>query len=191
MIGANNYVVNTTPSIAINGEVLNENDLHNNPTLSMQSNEDNNNIPRVDSGEFFSHNDELNGNCMCLSNDAIDLYAVPITALRVKSRGLLSKRLNTIKVILSENGTPRDWRGVLNFIGSSDDVNTVQQKSDRMKEVLDIWVTENKSTATVGHLQQALGIIDRWDVIDDTADCFGNYFVENTFICKMICLKIA
>lgn len=116
---------------------------------------------------------EINGNCMCFADSGINLNDIPISALQSKSRLALSNGLNAIKVILSENGSPRDWRGVLNSIGLSDAVNMVYTKIDPMKEVLELWLQRQKESATIGNLQQILGIIDRWDVFDDTNDFFG------------------
>lgn len=175
MIGSNNYVENIPPMITINDEVSNNN-IENRPTLTLYPDEQNNNclVTATPLNEYRSHNDQINGNFLCLSNHIIRLDEIPISALRSKSRDLLSKRLNAIKVILSENGTPRDWRGVLNSIGLSVVVNTVQQKPDEMKEVLDLWLNTRKASATIGNLQNILGNIDRWDVVDDTNDYFGN-----------------
>lgn len=187
MIGSSNYVENIPPpTIIISHEELNNN-IHNRPTLTLCPVEQNNNYQVIDSPantEFCSHSDQINGNFMCLSNNVINLNEVPISALRTKSRDLLSKRLNAIKVILSENGTPRDWRGILNSIGLSDVVNTVQQKQDEMKEVLELWMNTRKTNATMGTLQTILGNIDRWDVVDDTNDYFSNYFNKNFDILK-------
>lgn len=178
MIGSSNYVENILPpTIIISGEVPKSN-IHNRPILTPD--EQNNNYQIIDSlvnTEYCNHSDQINGNFMCLSNNVINLNEVPISALRTKSRDLLSKRLNAIKVILSENGTPRDWRGILNSIGLSDVVNTVQQKQDEMKEVLELWMNTRKTSATIGTLQTILGNIDRWDVVDDTNDYFGIFFL--------------
>lgn len=182
MIGSSNYVENIQPpTIIISDEALNNN-IHNRPTLTLYSDEPNNNYQVIDSPapiEYCSHDDQINGNFLCLSNNVINLDDIPISALRTKGRDILSKRLNAIKVILSENGAPRDWRGVLNSIGSSDAVNAVQQKSDEMKEVLDLWMNTRKASATLGNLQRILGNIDRWDVVDDTYDYFGKFIYRS------------
>lgn len=161
---------------------------HRRPTLTLQihpNERNNNNFLRIDcaaaAAAAATDNDinaidsdtEINGNCMCFAESGINLNDIPISALQTKSRSVLSLRLNGIKVILSENGSPRDWRGVLNSIGLSDAVNTMYTKIDPMKEVLELWLQRQKDSATIGNLQQILGIIDRWDVFDDTNDSFG------------------
>lgn len=124
------------------------------------------------------------------SNDANDSYMseqmatfseIPISVLRSKSRDLLSRRLNTIKVILSENGLPRDFRGVLQCIGLNELLHSVQTKYDPMREVLDLWVNNQPKSATIYQLQHILGNIDRWDVVDDTNDLFGKIMYKFAF----------
>lgn len=180
MIGSNNYVENVSPTIILTDtDTVFSNNIHNRSTLALDPEEQNNNHPTtIDSaaGDYCQQNDQFNGNFMCLSNNVINLDDIPISALRAKSRDLLSKRLNAIKVILSEDGAPRDWRGVLNGIGLSDDLNAVQYKADPMKEVLELWA-QRKNNSTVANLQRILGNIDRWDVVDDTSDFFCEYHI--------------
>lgn len=176
MIGSTTYSQNITPAITINDEVF-SNNIHSQSTLILYPDEQNNSIPIIENSiiDYCGHNDQINGNCLCLSNNIINLNEIPISALRPKTRDLLSKRLNAIKAILSENGSPRDWRGVLGSIGLSDVVNAVQHKPDEMKEVLDIWMKSREDIAFIGTLQNVLGTIDRWDVVDDCNDYFGSY----------------
>lgn len=170
---------------------------HRRPTLTLQihpNEQNNNNFLRIDCSaaaaatvaaaaaspnhdiNAIDSDTEINGNCMCFAESGVNLNDIPISALQSKSRSVLSNRLNAIKVILSENGSPRDWRGVLNSIGLSDSVNVVNTKMDPMKEVLEMWLQRQKVPATIGNLQQILGIIDRWDVFDDTNDYFGKFY---------------
>lgn len=206
MIGLNNDVERIAPSISINDEAYsNRSTYTNRPTLQLDLTEPNNNtqFSHIENltgsteiagdgdgggggggggGGYCNHAiDQINGNFMCLVDNVISLTEIPISALRPKSREMLSKRLNATKVILSENGAPRDWRGVLNSIGLSDVCVTVQNKNDPMKEVLELWSKERKINATIGNLQQILGNIDRWDVVDDTNDLFGNSFTHYIF----------
>lgn len=173
MIGSSNYVENIAPAIIINDD-SSSNNIHNRPTLTLYSDGHNDNFLASDNSpiEYVDASDQINGNFLCLSNNIINLDDIPIEALRLKTKDLLSKRLNPIKVILSENGSPRDWRGVLNGIGLSDDITMVQHKPDEMKAVLDRWWDIHRDKATIGTLQKILGYIDRWDVVDDANDDF-------------------
>lgn len=124
---------------------------------------------------FCSGNDS---NILCLTEETNNFNAVSISMLRHKSRDLLSKRLNTIKVIVSENGYPRDYRGVLQSIGLNEFLSTVQAKPDPMKEILELWLSNHPGSATIHHLRYILGNIDRWDVVDDTNDSFSKLFIN-------------
>lgn len=50
-----------------------------------------------------------------------------------------------------------------------------------MKEVLELWINTRKETATIGTLQKILEKIDRWDVLDDTRECFGKIAIHSNF----------
>lgn len=192
----NNNNTTTTNNAFSNDDDDDSSAAHRRPTLTLQihpNEPNNNNFLRIDCSaaaaaaaaadsaaspindiNAIDSDNEINGtNCMCFVESGVNLNDIPISALQSKSRSVLSNRLNGIKVILSENGSPRDWRGVLNSIGLSDSVNMVHTKMDPMKEVLELWLQRQKVPATIGNLQQILGIIDRWDVFDDTNDYFG------------------
>lgn len=104
----------------------------------------------------------------------IDLSKIPISALRSESRIILSKLLNSEKVLL-ENGIHRDWRGVLQCALPQSNPLDICSKQDRMKEVLNIWCKEDTENATLAQLQSILQRIDRWDVLEDTNN-FGKRF---------------
>lgn len=119
-----------------------------------------------------------NPNVLCLSNNIIDLFDIPISALGQKCRERLSMNLNAIKVILSEDGVQRDWRGVHHYLHlKSLTLGYLQTKpdGDQMGELLRQWEKEEHENATLGQLRQIIGAIDRWDVVDDTSEMFGNY----------------
>lgn len=56
-------------------------------------------------------------------------------------------------------GICRDWRGLAHLA----EVQTSTVRSARA--VINAW--EVKQTATLGHLEQFLGQLDRWDLVDD------------------------
>lgn len=128
--------------------------------------------------------DANDSNILCFSEEMNNFNTVSISMLRHKSRDLLSKRLNTIKVIVSENGYPRDYRGVLQSIGLNEFLPTVQTKPDPMKEILELWLSNHPGSATIHHLRYILGNIDRWDVVDDTNESFSKLFtnIQNELI---------
>lgn len=155
----------------------------NNNIISDNNNNNNNNINETQAVNVTTYtvqnngNNNNNNNILCLSNDRVNIDDIPISVIRSKCRQLLSTHLNPIKVILSEDGVPRDWRGVLHWLNiGTVNVNHLQTKSDPMGELLSLWIKEHKGLATMGHLHEILGRIDRWDVVDDTSDFFGMYF---------------
>lgn len=173
---------NNAPAIIINDESSSCNSIHNLPTLTQDDVDAlNHHRPATDSSvdsssaEYLAGGEQINGHFLCLSDNVINLDDIPIEALRPKTKELLSKRLNAIKVILSENGSPRDWRGILSGIGLSDDLSVVEKSSDEMKAVLERWCETKKDKARIGTLQTILGYIDRWDVVDDTNDYFCKF----------------
>lgn len=101
---------------------------------------------------------------------SIDL---PLSLLRTESREMLSMHLNTIKVVLPESNLPRDYRGVLRCIGLNALLHSVELKVDPMSTVLDLWQNKRPHMATIGQLRHILGMIDRWDVVDETNDIFA------------------
>lgn len=108
--------------------------------------------------------------------------AMPISVLREKSRNSLSMHLNTIKVFVSENGYPRDYRGVLQSIGLNKFLSFVQTKPDPMAEVLKLWLNNKPKSATILQLRNVLENIDRCDVIDDTHESFGKFFFSSMLL---------
>lgn len=108
--------------------------------------------------------------------NTIRLESIPLSALRPKSHHLLSLLLNPIKHLPSEDGLPRDWRGVSHLAGLESQYGPLLSgHQNPTAKVIEIWSREKHSDekeATLAELQQILGSIDRWDVIDDTQQAF-------------------
>ncbi|XP_065367511.1 myeloid differentiation primary response protein MyD88 [Calliphora vicina] len=103
-----------------------------------------------------------------VESDVITFQEIPLTALSKKSLRKLSHLLNSRKVLRSEEGYERDWRGLASLARQKFlcDENTISG-DDPMTKVIQLWCTNNPKTATFAYLEQFLGIIDRWDVSDD------------------------
>lgn len=101
----------------------------------------------------------------------------PLTALSQNTRSQLAGMLNRKKVLRSEEGHERDWRGIANLAGVRSYMD--DDCSMPMDNVLKIWNEHNPKTAEVGHLEQFLGIIDRWDVRDDIQENLGRSHMHN------------
>lgn len=157
--------------------------------MTSQDDEINNNVVGVNQ---FANNDRsiqctynnANGNVMCLLYEQLNFDEVPISILSIKSKEVLSKQLNPLKVIPSENGLSRDWRGFLQLATNRSDYHI--SKTDPMKEVLECWSSNHKN-ATLGQLVNILQSIDRWDVIDDARECFRKY--KMIFVLHSILMK--
>ncbi|XP_017044563.1 myeloid differentiation primary response protein MyD88 [Drosophila ficusphila] len=89
----------------------------------------------------------------------------PLSELSFETRTQLSRMLNRKKVLRSEEGYQRDWRGILDLAKQKDFVD--ENANDPMGLVLVSWSQRDPQNATVGNLEDFLGIIDRWDVCDD------------------------
>ncbi|EDW01636.1 GH21551 [Drosophila grimshawi] len=89
----------------------------------------------------------------------------PLTELSGETRRQLACMLNRKKVLRSEEGYERDWRGIASLSGQREFVDECANMP--MDLVISNWIKHNPQTAEVGHLEEFLGIIDRWDVRDD------------------------
>lgn len=111
----------------------------------------------------------------------------PLTELSHKTKAQLAGMLNRKKVLRSEEGHERDWRGIASLAGVrsflNDDCNMP------MDNVLKIWIDQKPQTAEVGRLEEFLGIIDRWDVRDDIQENLGMLFFDTarSFIHLIFC----
>lgn len=125
-------------------------------------------------------NNNINSNgCTLVANPygTIDLKQVPIKVIRPECRQLLCKQLNGTKVLLSEEGLSRDWRGILqclhlNHTTSSDFIS----HKDPFGRIFERWLQEQGDSASLDDFQTILGRIDRWDVLDETRDYFGTFY---------------
>lgn len=102
----------------------------------------------------------------------IDYAKVPLDVLRQPSMAILSRSLNPTKVLLSEEGIQRDWRGIAYLAGLCSLYEPfMSTEKDPMAKVLSLWRREgDNQTANFDNLLKFLGKIDRWDVADDLAE---------------------
>uniref|UniRef100_A0A0K8TL98 Putative tir domain protein n=1 Tax=Tabanus bromius TaxID=304241 RepID=A0A0K8TL98_TABBR len=111
----------------------------------------------------------------------VNIEDVPVKVLRYQSRQQLSKHLNSQKVLLSENGLPRDWRGIAHLAGCKHDL-ALERDPDPMAKVLKLWSEEQGESATIGQLRKFLELIDRYDVEEDLSQAMEEdvVFFSNT-----------
>ncbi|XP_075992976.1 myeloid differentiation primary response protein MyD88-like [Anticarsia gemmatalis] len=100
------------------------------------------------------------------------IYSLSLSVLPIKTRKLLSRLLNSPKVIPSDgpDKLPRDWRGLASLINiSTQDELYIQQYPDKVAKLLEIWL-ERSTSPSVGELLNFLCHIDRYDVYDDVSE---------------------
>lgn len=103
----------------------------------------------------------------------IDLQTIPLSALRLKSRNYLATYLDAIKILPSSDGCSRDWRGIYQRSGLGNQyMSFLADKPNPTIELIKILENELKDM-TFGDFRHMLGVIDRWDVVDDTYELFG------------------
>lgn len=87
--------------------------------------------------------------------------------------------MNPEKVLRSEDGYCRDWRGIFSLSGlSQSEYSLISQSSDKIEKLLDLWQKKNqdmKINVSISQLQQCFEAIDRYDVYDDTYHLFCKY----------------
>jgi Death domain len=87
--------------------------------------------------------------------------------------------LNPERVLVSEDGHFRDWRGIYSLSGlTQSEYTLISQQNDKFAKLLEIWNNknvENNSTLTLNQLHQCLFIIDRFDVYDDTLQLMSKF----------------
>lgn len=113
----------------------------------------------------------------------VDLKQVPIKVIRPECRQLLCKQLNGTKMLLSEEGLPRDWRGILQclHLRHSTTLEDLVAHKDPFGKIFERWQQEQGDMASLDDFQAILGRIDRWDVLDDTRDYFGKFPIAPSY----------
>lgn len=107
---------------------------------------------------------------------SVDLQTIPLSALRSKSRNHLAIYLDAIKVLPSSDGLSRDWRGIFQLSGLPYTYESfLSSKMSPTMELIKILETE-PHRITFADYRKMLGDIDRWDVVDDTYEMFGEFF---------------
>lgn len=101
------------------------------------------------------------------------LSEAPLHSLSRKTKAQLSSMLNAIKILPSEEGYFRDWRGLAHCAKlKSEQITFLADREDPTKELIENW-EKQPNACKLSDLQAFLGQqLDRWDVIDDTNESF-------------------
>lgn len=104
-----------------------------------------------------------------------ELEKYSVYALRSNTITKISNSLNPVKIIPTEEGLLRDWRGLAHLAGiDGETVLSLSCKSDPTAEVFKLWKRNNgqNEIASLGLLRLCLSKMDRWDIVDDTSEMF-------------------
>lgn len=97
-----------------------------------------------------------------------DLTIVPLVALSNATKESISNLLNPRKFIPSDDGLPRDWRGLAHLSGIGGEViPNLSSKPDPCGFIL-TKMQEKAQGFTFADFQTLLERLDRWDIVDDT-----------------------
>lgn len=97
----------------------------------------------------------------------MDLSSVPLTALSLRTKNAISNLLNPTKFIPSDNGLPRDWRGLAHLANIEGELlPLVSSHSDPTAFILNA-ITQKKNDNNIANFQYMLSMLERWDIIDD------------------------
>ncbi|XP_060813063.1 myeloid differentiation primary response protein MyD88 [Bombus pascuorum] len=111
----------------------------------------------------------------------VELSAVPLVSLSVQSKCVISSLLNPPKILPSENGLPRDWRGLAHVCKLGGEIiPLLTSHPDPTAYILTAW-QQQKKDITLKDLQTVLEEIERWDILDDTSKLFekdGEKYLE-------------
>ncbi|XP_020292829.1 myeloid differentiation primary response protein MyD88 [Pseudomyrmex gracilis] len=103
---------------------------------------------------------------------AIDLSTVPLVALSVINKEVVTTMLNPKKVLPNDNGLPRDWRGFAHLLDLKGEImSLLLSHSDPTMHIFTI-LEKNKQSITMKDFQTMMEQMDRWDIIDDTEEIF-------------------
>ncbi|KAH0561430.1 myeloid differentiation primary response protein MyD88 [Cotesia glomerata] len=101
-----------------------------------------------------------------------DLSKVPLNVLSTESKFILSSLLNPIKCIPTEDGYPRDWRGLADlFLLGGELIPAIANEPDPVVFILNLAIQKNPQLV-IKDLQVILEKLERWDVFDDTEPVF-------------------
>lgn len=92
----------------------------------------------------------------------------------------MSLLLNAEKILVTEDGYYRDWRGLFSLSGlSQSEYTLISQSRDKTSKLIDLWLKQNNNTVTLSQLQDSFGIIDRYDIYDDLFAFMSKYYKCN------------
>lgn len=93
----------------------------------------------------------------------------------------MSLMLNPEKILVTEDGYYRDWRGLFKLSGLSQlEYSVIAQSSDKTRKLIELWLKQNNGV-TMSQLQGSFGIIDRYDIYDDLFVSMSEFGFANIY----------
>lgn len=102
----------------------------------------------------------------------IDLSTVPLVGTSIVSKQIIATMLNPMKVLPSDNGLPRDWRGLAHLLELNGDIMSLLVSHSDPTTYMLTMLEKNKKNITIKNFQVMMEQIDRWDIVDDTEAIF-------------------
>lgn len=107
----------------------------------------------------------------------LDLSGAPLRCLRPETVAALGRGLDARKVLPSERGKCRDWKGLVDAANFPKDLVPNANASPSPTQVLvDHWKKAPLEDANLQLLMQILADNDRYDVLDDVTPLLGESF---------------
>lgn len=104
----------------------------------------------------------------------VDLSTVPLVGISVVSKQIITAMLNPKKVLPSDNGLPRDWRGLAHLLELNGEIMSLLVSHSDPTTYMLAMLEKNKKNITIKSFQTMMEEMDRWDIIDDTEAIFQN-----------------
>lgn len=82
----------------------------------------------------------------------------------------------------------RDWRGLAHLVGLKfEEIPVLAFDTDPTSRILHLWQKQSTSLCTIKQLQTFLEELDRYDIVNDTAEMIGQYlFYFNVSFCVFL-----
>ncbi|EFN62977.1 Myeloid differentiation primary response protein MyD88 [Camponotus floridanus] len=108
----------------------------------------------------------------------VDLSTVPLVGISAVSKQIITAMLNPKKVLSSDNGLPRDWRGLAHLLELNGEIMSLLVSHSDPTTYMLTMLEKNKKNITIKNFQTMMEEMDRWDIIDDTEAIFQNDAVK-------------
>lgn len=107
--------------------------------------------------------------------DVSDTSNFPIRILGTRTINTISHLLNPRKIFTTDEGIPRDWRGLAHCLDVPGEF--LSSYSSRPDPTATILANQGRNI-TIKRLHDVLARLDRWDIIDDIKEFVGKCLIR-------------